>query len=84
MNNLMLCAPRAYRRSWGLSQEDLAALLGFASPTHISRLEHGKRVPALASALACAYLFGVSPSDLFPEIAEEAKERLARFISRLS
>lgn len=76
MTKIMLCALRTHRRSWRLPQEDLTALLGFQSPTHISRLENGKRVPGLETALACALLFHVSPGDLFPQIAARARERV--------
>ena len=77
------CALRTYRRTWGLSQRELADLLGFESPTHVSRLEHGKRVPGLETALACATLFGVSLDELFPQFAEKIGDELRERISRL-
>ena len=78
------CALRTHRRTWGLTQRELADLLGFDSPTHVSRLEHGKRVPGLETALVCATLFGVSIRDLFPQVASEAKERLQKVVPHLS
>jgi transcriptional regulator with XRE-family HTH domain len=77
-----LCALRTHRRTWGLSQKELADLLGFESPTQVSRIEHGKRVPRLETALACAALFGVSVRELFPQlfakIGTELRERIAQ------
>lgn len=70
------CALRIHRRSWGFSQKELADLLGFASRTHVSRIEHGKRIPGLETALACATLFGVSLGELFPQLATEIEEQL--------
>ena len=83
MSHHTLCALRTYRRTWGLSQQELADILGFESRTHVSRIEHGKRTPHIETALACSTLFGVSLDELFPQLAEEVEERLRERISRL-
>lgn len=84
MNNRSApCALRLHRRSWGLSQQELADLLGFESAAHISRLEHDKRTPGLETALACATLFGVSLPELFPRLAAEMETRLKTRVSQL-
>ena len=70
------CALRKYRRSWGLSQRELARLLGLEGSTHISRLEHGKRTPRLETALSCSTLFGVPLGDIFPQVARESGDTL--------
>jgi transcriptional regulator with XRE-family HTH domain len=84
MKKRPMCALRTLRRSWGLSQRDLADLLGFDGPTYVSRLEHGKRTPRLETALTCSTLFGVPPGDLFPQVACETghalQERIARHL----
>ena len=77
------CPLRTYRRTWGLTQQELADLLGVESRTQVSRLEHGKRVPCLEIALASATLFGVSLGDLFPQVAVEVEKNLREKISRL-
>ena len=77
------CALRTHRRLWGLSQRELADLLGFGSPTHVSRIERGKRTPGLETALACATLFGVSLVELFPQFALEIEEKLKERLVRL-
>ena len=79
----MPCPLRTYRRTWGLTQQELADLLGVESRTQVSRLEHGKRVPCLEIALASATLFGVSLGDLFPQVAVEVEKNLREKISRL-
>ena len=76
------CALRTHRRTWGLSQQELADLLGIESRAHVSRLEHGKRTPGLETALACSTLFGVSPDELFPQLAVATGEKLRERISR--
>jgi transcriptional regulator with XRE-family HTH domain len=83
MNHHAPCALRTHRRTWGLSQRELADLLGFESPTHVSRLEHGKRVPGFETALACSTLFGVSLYELFPQFAEQFGDALRERITHL-
>lgn len=77
------CTLRTHRRTWGLSQRDLADLLGFESPTQISRLEHGKRIPGLETALVCSTLFGVPLAELFPQLAIEFDAHLRERANRL-
>ena len=67
---------RTQRRRWAFTQEEVADLLGFESRTCISRIEQGKRVPTLESALALEVLFGEPPKSLFPHVYAEAEEAL--------
>ncbi|MGE0356502.1 MAG: helix-turn-helix transcriptional regulator [Burkholderiales bacterium] len=71
---------RTYRRVWGLTQRELATLLGLQSPSHVSRLEHGKckRGPSYETALACQVLFGIEPRDMHPAIHRAVEERVMR------
>ena len=57
---------RAYRQRWGLSQKDLAELLGLADHGVISRIEKGARYPSIRVALGCFILFGTQATELFP------------------
>lgn len=77
------CALRAFRKGWGLSQRELAAILGFEDAAQLSRIEHGKRVPRFEIALACSTLFGVSLHELFPQLATKIEEKLQQQIARL-
>lgn len=83
MNKRPMCALRTFRRSWGLSQRELADLLGFDGSTYVSRLEHGKRTPRLETALACSTLFGVPLGDLFPQVTREIGHTLRERIAYL-
>jgi transcriptional regulator with XRE-family HTH domain len=82
-NKKPLCALRKLRRAWGLSQSELADLLGFEGSTYVSRLEQGKRTPRLETALTCSTLFGVPPGDLFPQVVCETGHTLRERIARL-
>lgn len=74
---------RTHRRSWGLTLREMADLLGFESPAHVSRIEQGKRTPSTETALACTALFGVSVGELFPQLSDEIEGRLMERATRL-
>ena len=60
---------RSYRLRWGLSQKELAYLLGWDRPDVISRIEKKQRPPTLALVMACFILFDIPPQELFPDIS---------------
>ena len=78
----VLCYLRTHRRVWGLTQRELASLLGFESAAHVSRLENGKRAPTVESALACQVIFGIPPSAMFPHAYDVVEERVVREVYR--
>ena len=57
---------RRYRRRAGLSQREVAFLLGRSAPSIVSRHEQCARQPTLETALAYEVIHGVPLSDLFP------------------
>lgn len=59
---------RSYRLRWGLSQVDLANLLGWSRPDFISRVEQKQRPPSLKMAIACFIVFGTHVHELFPDL----------------
>lgn len=59
---------RVLRRRMGLSQRELAYILGYDSDSHISRIENGSRNPTLAEVLAIELVFGVPAVAVFPDI----------------
>lgn len=69
---------RSERRRAGLSQEDIAALLG-SGVLAISRYEGRKRIPPLEIALAYQAVFGTPVAELFPgryqEIVKQVRAR---------
>ena len=84
---------RYHRRRWGLTQRELAYLLGLKSGSAISRIERNVVQPSLAIALACQVLFDAPLMELFPgafsaiesamvERAGELSDRLQRGVER--
>jgi transcriptional regulator with XRE-family HTH domain len=72
---------RSERRRAGLSQEDIAALLG-TGVLSISRYEQRRRLPPLELALAYQAVFGTPVAELFPgrfrEIVNLVRDRAER------
>jgi transcriptional regulator with XRE-family HTH domain len=60
---------RSYRLRWGLSQGELAHLLGWKRADVVSRIEKKQRPPTLRLVIACFILFGTPAAELFPDIA---------------
>lgn len=67
-----------HRRQWGLSQREVAFLLGARSGSIVSRLERNERDPSLKVAFACQVIFGAAPIELFPYLFEKVEEELIR------
>jgi transcriptional regulator with XRE-family HTH domain len=72
---------RTLRKRSGLSQKDLANILGFRSGVQISRHERSDSVPDLLTAFGYEAIFRVPISGLFPglyqTVAVGIEERLA-------
>lgn len=74
---------RRERRGWGLTQKELAKLLGMNSRTHVSKIEHGKRKPSVEFLIASLVLFGASIEDLYPSLYSHIEEEVLREASTL-
>lgn len=78
---------RTLRLNSGLSQKELAHLLGFRSEVPVSRHERSETVPNLLTALGYEAIFRVPVSELFPGLYETVnagvEERLARIEAEL-
>ena len=74
MGNQLASYLRTHRRKSGLSQREVAQVLGFKSGQIVSRYEHLSRIPSLKSALACRVLFDVEPHELFPGLYAEVEK----------
>lgn len=74
---------RMLRRRAGMTQRDLAALLGLSSHSQISRWENGTRVPASKELLELQVIFGVVPSGVFPDHHDRAVQAVVTRINRL-
>jgi transcriptional regulator with XRE-family HTH domain len=56
---------RHHRKRLGLSQEEVAFLLGWNGSAQTSRYEHFCRIPTLQTALALSHIFQTSIYELF-------------------
>jgi len=65
---------RTYRKRAGLTQDELALLLGCTSGTKVSRYERLTREPNLETAFACQAIFGVPAHELFPSIYQNVEQ----------
>ncbi len=74
MERLFKSYLRAFRRSRGLTQKELAFLIGAKSSTTVSRLEQLQRLPSLAAAFACRVIFDRTEVEIFPGLFSEVKE----------
>jgi len=68
---------RTHRRRSGLSQVDVAFLLGLRSGQIVSRYERLDRTPSLETALACQVLFEALPHEIYPGLYTKV-ERITR------
>lgn len=62
------CRLRAYRKSSGLSQRELAALLGLRSQGLIAEFETGKKHPGIKALIACELIFDRPVRAIFPRL----------------
>jgi len=62
---------RTFRRRFGLSQKELAFLLGTSSRASVSRIEQSKRKPSIEVLILAVFIFGVPPLELFPTFISE-------------
>ena len=74
---------RTHRRRSGLSQVEVAFLLGLKSGQIVSRYERLDRTPSLETALACQVLFGALPHELYPGLYAKVENITRRRIHAL-
>jgi transcriptional regulator with XRE-family HTH domain len=75
---------RACRRRAGLSQSEVAYLLGSKTRAQVSRYELRQNAPPLRAALAFQALFGTSVSEMFPGVYESVQKELKRRAGELA
>lgn len=75
---------RTYRRTWALSQRELAELVGDISASNVSKFETLARVPSLEVALAFETVFDVSAEDLFPALSFAVRREVLRNAAALN
>jgi transcriptional regulator with XRE-family HTH domain len=74
---------RTYRKRAGLSQRDVAVLLGSSDPTRVSRYELSKREPDVGVALAFEIIFGAPSRVLFAGRAAELEPVIRKRLEQL-
>ena len=77
MNKPIAIYLRTYRRRSGLTQSEVARLLGLESGQVVSRYERLDRNPSLETVLGCQVLFDVLPHELYPGLYKKV-EKLTR------
>lgn len=75
---------RTHRKRSGLTQDELAFLLGTNGGSRVSRYERLSREPNLRTAFAYQVIFGIPPHQLFPAIFHEVKRTVVRQAKLLS
>src|SRR4051812_34347003 len=68
---------RSYRKRSGLSQDEVAFLLGTQSGAKVCRYERFVREPSLATALAYEAIFQRPASELFGGLYQEIEKKVA-------
>jgi len=69
---------KTYRKRAGLSQDELAYLLGCADGAKVSRYERRARQPSLETILAYRSFFRADTSDLFAGLYEKVEKKTKR------
>lgn len=67
---------RSSRKRSGLSQDEVAFLLGAQDGAKVCRYERFMRRPSLETAFACQVVFRTPASELFAGLFEEVKEKI--------
>ena len=69
---------RNFRKRSGLTQEEIAFLLGYHTGAQLSRYENLSREPSLATAFACQAIYRVPVHELFPGIYTVVESQVKR------
>ncbi len=69
---------RTYRKNSGLSQVDVAFLLGSQSGARVSRYEHHHRQPTLETAVGYCVLFDARIAELFAGLYDDIADDICR------
>jgi transcriptional regulator with XRE-family HTH domain len=79
---------RKFRKGAGLSQRDMARLLGCDTQDRVSRYERYATVPSLTTAIAYEIIFGAPFRDLLPglyaEVGQTVGIRAAALLPKLA
>ena len=74
---------RLLRRRLGLTQRELAYVLGYKCDSQISHMENGTRTPQLAEVLMIEFVFGIAAATIFPKIRSTVGAQINRRVRRI-
>ena len=74
---------RSHRKRSGLSQREIAHLLGYPDQGPVSRHERLCNVPPLLIALSYQAIFRVPVSDLFPGVYEATRQAIEERLAKM-
>lgn len=74
---------RSHRRMSGLSQEELADLVGYLTRSQVSRHEQSAAIPALVIAISYEVVFRVRISEIFPGLYRTVEARIEEQLAKL-
>lgn len=74
---------RLHRKRLGLSQQEVAFLLGWRDGSQPSRYEHFSSIPSLHTVMALAVIFQVSVNELFSGEYQKVQNAVCRQAQRL-
>ncbi len=83
MTKKVQCYLRTQRNAWGLTQDELACLVGRGGRNRVSRVERGLIPPNGGETLAYSLIFGLRPAKLFPQFCEDVEDAVMRGAVRL-
>lgn len=69
---------KTHRKNAGLTQTELATLIGFPSVTSVSNHERLRTVPTLMTAIAYEVVFQVPIAEIFPGVTEAVEHVIDR------
>jgi transcriptional regulator with XRE-family HTH domain len=75
---------KTYRRQSGLTQAEVAFLLGWKNGEQFSRYEKRHRLPPLRTAIACEAIFKVPVAALFAGVKESVDREILDKIEKLN
>lgn len=74
---------RTHRKKTGLSQQELAILMGYDGTDQISRHEQFSSLPPIAAAVAYEVIYRVPIAELFPGLSNRVEQDVERRIAVL-
>jgi transcriptional regulator with XRE-family HTH domain len=74
---------RVLRRRIGLTQRELAYVIGYQDRSYISHIENGSRTPHLAEVLMIELVFGIPAVTIFPQIRSNVGARVGHRVRQI-